>query len=186
MPATLTARVDDTQTGSTPIGSAEYALDGVYDLVGGQIFDVAEDLRSNDVVLKGANCFDPRGQAGVLVANPKGGTIIPAIAAMIGRRVQLIVPIGLEKRVFEDVSILAQRCNAPDSEGLRLLPIPAPIFTELDAVRLLTGAEACVMAAGGIYGAEGAVWLGIDGDQDQLQRAEELLNSVAAEPLCRA
>lgn len=152
---------------------------------GKQIFDVVDDLRSSDVVLKGANCFDPRGQAAVLVANPKGGTIIPAITAMIGRRVQLIVPIGLEKRVFEDVNDLAQRCNAPESDGLRLLPIPAPIFTELDAVRLLTGAEACVVAAGGIYGAEGAIWLGIDGDPEQLERAEALLKSVANEPPCR-
>jgi hypothetical protein len=152
---------------------------------GQQIFDVVDDLKSGDVILKGANCFDPRGQAAVLVANPKGGTIIPAITAKIGRRVQLIVPIGVEKRVGEDVNTLAQRCNAPESDGLRLVPIPAPIFTELDALRLLTGAEAHVMAAGGIYGAEGAVWLGIEGAPDQLQRAEELLKSVADEPLCR-
>ncbi len=150
-----------------------------------QIFDVVDDLRAGDVILKGANCFDPRGQAAVLVANPKGGTIIPAITAKIGRRAQLIVPIGLEKRVGEDVNTLALRCNAPDADGLRLVPIPAPIFTELDAIRLLTGADAQVIAAGGIYGAEGAVWLGIDGDPDQLRRAEDLLKSVANEPPCR-
>jgi hypothetical protein len=152
---------------------------------GKQIFDVADDLRAGDVILKGANCFDMRGQAGVLVAHPRGGTIIAAITAMIGRRVELLVPVGLEKRVLEDVHVLARRCNAPDSEGLRLLPIPARIFTELDAVRLLTGAEACLIAAGGVHGAEGAVWLGVDGSQEQIQVAEDLLKSVAAEPPCR-
>lgn len=152
---------------------------------GKQIYDVADDLRSSDVILKGANCFDTRGQAGVLIAHPKGGTIIAAITALIGRRVQLLVPVGLEKRVLEDVHILAQRCNGPDSEGVRLLPIPAPIFTELDAFRLLTGAEACLFAAGGVYGAEGAVWLGVNGSPDQVQRAEDLLKLIAAEPPCR-
>lgn len=154
-------------------------------LKGKQIFDVVDDLRTGDIILKGANCFDAGGHAGVLVAHAKGGTIIAAIMAMIGRRVQLLAPVGLEKRVLEDVHVLAQRCNAPDSHGLRLLPIPAPIFTELDAIRLLTGAEACLIASGGVLGAEGAVWLGIEGSQEQVQHAEELLKSVAAEPPCR-
>jgi hypothetical protein len=153
---------------------------------GKTIFDVVDGLKAGDVVLKGANALDPRGQAAVLVANPKGGTIIPAITAMIGRRVRLIVPIGLEKRVPEDVDVLAQRCNAPDAEGLRLLPIPGKTFTELDAIKLMTGAEARLFAAGGVYGAEGAVWLDLAGSPEQIQAATELLKSIADEPPCRA
>jgi len=152
---------------------------------GKTIFDVATTLKNGDVVLKGGNALDPRGQAAVLVAHPQGGTIIPAITAMIGQRVRLIVPIGLEKRVLEDVNTLAAQCNAPDTEGLRLLPIPGQTFTELDALKLLTGAEARVIAAGGVYGTEGAIWLGITGSPEQVQAAIDLLKAIADEPPCR-
>lgn len=151
---------------------------------GKTILDVVDDLKAGDVVLKGANAFDRRGQAAVQIAHPKGGTIIAALSAVVGQRVQLIVPVGLEKRVLEDVSVLAQRCNAPSARGLRMLPIPGKIFTELDAIGLMTGAEACLLAAGGIYGAEGAAWLGITGTEEQIQAAAELIKSVADEPPC--
>lgn len=152
---------------------------------GKTIFDVAADLKAGDVVLKGANCFDRHGRAAVWIGDAKGGTILAALPAVIGRRVRLIVPVGLEKRVFEDVDLLVQRCNAPGAEGLRLCPMPGDLFTELDAIRLLTGAEALLLAAGGVYGAEGAVWLGITGTPEQMEAAAGLLKAVANEPACR-
>jgi hypothetical protein len=152
---------------------------------GKTIFDVVDDLKAGDVVLKGANAFDARGQAAVQIADPKGGTILTAVSAVIGRRVRLIVPVGLEKRVLEDVNVLAKRCNAPDAEGPRLFPIPGEIFTELEAIKLMTGAEACLIAAGGVYGAEGAAWLGIIGTEEQTRAAAELIQSVVGEPPCR-
>ena len=108
-----------------------------------------------------------------------------AVSAVIGRRVRLIVPVGLEKRVLEDVSVLAQRCNAPGGQGPRLFPMPGQIFTELDAIQLLTDAEACLLASGGVYGAEGAAWLGITGTEEQIKAAAALLKSVSDEPPCR-
>jgi hypothetical protein len=146
---------------------------------------VADDLQAGDVVLKGANAFDPRGQGAVQIGHPQGGTILAALATVVGRRVRLIVPVGLEKRVFEDVNELAARCNAPGSEGPRLLPMPGEIFTELDAIKLLTGAELCLLAAGGVYGAEGASWLVITGSEAQIEAAAELIRSVSGEPLCK-
>jgi hypothetical protein len=152
---------------------------------GKTIFDAVDDLEAGDVVLKGANAFDARGKAAVQIGHPQGGTILAALAAVVGRRVRLIVPVGLEKRVLEDVDVLAQRCNAPDAKGPRLLPVPGKIFTELDAIKLLTGADACLIAAGGVYGAEGAAWLGISGAEEQVQAAAELIKSVAGEPPCK-
>jgi hypothetical protein len=152
---------------------------------GKTIYDVAGDLETGDVVLKGANAFDVRGKAAVQIGHPQGGTILAALATVVGQRVRLIVPVGLEKRVLEDVHVLAQRCNAPDAKGPRLLPIPGKIFTELDAIKLMTGAEACLIAGGGVYGAEGASWLGISGTDEQVQAATELIKLVADEPPCR-
>lgn len=152
---------------------------------GKTVADVADQLKEGDIVLKGANAFDSRGQAAVHVGSTTGGTILAALPAVIGRRVRLIVPVGLEKRVFEDVHALAQRCNAPGTEGPRLFPMPGQIFTELDAIKLLTGAQAFLISAGGVYGAEGAVWLGITGTDEQIQAAAKLIESVAGEPPCQ-
>ncbi len=152
---------------------------------GQTIFDVVDDLETGDIVLKGANAFDARGKAAVQIGHPKGGTILAALAAMVGRRVRLIMPVGLEKRVLEDADVLAQRCNAPGAKGPRLLPVSGELFTELDAIKLLTGADACLIAAGGVYGAEGAAWLGISGTEEQVQAATELIKSVADEPPCK-
>jgi hypothetical protein len=153
---------------------------------GQAVTDVAGDLRAGDVVLKGANAFDSRGQPAVQIGHPQGGTILATLPAVVGRRVRLIVPVGLEKRVFEDINVLAGRCNAPEANGPRLCPMPGEIFTEIDAIRLLTGAEACLIAGGGIYGAEGAYWFGISGTEEQVDAAAELIRSVAGEPPCQA
>jgi len=152
---------------------------------GQTIFDVADELQSGDVVLKGGNALDGRGQAAVQIAHPQGGTILAAAAAVVGRRVRLIVPIGLEKRVLEDVNALALRCNATGAQGPRLFPIPGETFTESDAIKLLTGAQVHLLAAGGVYGAEGASWLGIEGNDKQVEAAERLIQSLADEPPCR-
>jgi hypothetical protein len=151
---------------------------------GQTIFDVEDSLRAGDLVLKGANAFDQHGWAAVQIGHPKGGTLLAALSAMIGRRVRLLVPVGLEKRVLEDVKVLAEWCNAPGAHGPRLLPVAAPIFTEIDAIKLLTGAEARLLASGGIYGAEGAAWLGIDGTEEELAAATALIASLAGEPPC--
>jgi hypothetical protein len=151
---------------------------------GKTIFDVVGDLREGDVILKGANAFDAEGHPAVQIGHPQGGTILAALPAVIGRRARLIVPVGLEKRVLEPVADLAELCNAPGATGPRLFPMPGEIFTELDAIRLLTGAEACLVGGGGIYGAEGAYWLGVSGSEEQVQAAVELIKSVADEPPC--
>ena len=46
----------------------------------------------------------------------------------------------------------------------------------------LTGAKAQLAAAGGVAGAEGSVWLLIDGDPAREKEALALLQSVADEP----
>lgn len=152
---------------------------------GKTIFDVADELRAGDIILKGGNAFDVRGQAAVQIGHPQGGTVLAAAATVVGRRVQLIVPIGLEKRVLTNVNVLARLCNAPGVQGPRLFPMPGEVFTELEAIELLSGADAHLIAAGGIYGAEGAVWLGVTGTEEGVQAAVELIHSLSNEPLCR-
>ena len=105
--------------------------------------------------------------------------------AIIGRRVELIIPVGLEKKVFNDIPDLVMRVLAIETDGPRLMQLPGKIFTELDAIPLLTGAEAFQIAGGGVYGAEGSAWLGISGTDEQIQATIQLLEDLKNEPACQ-
>jgi hypothetical protein len=150
---------------------------------GKTIADVVDSLREGDVILKGANALDlERKQAAILIGHPKAGTIGLALPAVVGRRVKLIIPVGLEKRVNDDLYALAEKLNAPGAGGYRLLPVPGEVFTELDAVSFLTGANAELISAGGVCGAEGSCWLAVTGTKEQEDAAEKIFASVTYEP----
>jgi hypothetical protein len=156
-------------------------------LKGKEIFDVIDEMRAPDVVLKGANALNlPLHRAAVLVGHPMAGTAGALAPAVFGRRVQLIIPIGLEKRVGQDLDALAELLNDPKGEGPRFFPLPGKAFTEIDAIELLTGATATLTGGGGIFGAEGSVWLTVTGTSDQLHQAQELFNSLIHEGPCEA
>jgi hypothetical protein len=155
---------------------------GIYQK-GKTIADVIDDLKEGDVILKGANALDlTRRQAAILIGHPKGGTIGLALPAIVGRRVRLIIPVGLEKRVSGDLYALSEKLNAPGACGYRLLPIIGEVFTELDALRALTAADVELIAAGGVRGAEGACWIAVTGEEEQEAFAEQIIGSVADEP----
>ena len=150
---------------------------------GKTIFEVVDDLKEGDVIIKGANAVDlQRKQAALLIGHPKAGTVGVALQAVAGRRVKLIIAVGLEKRVNDDLCCLAEKVNTPGAGGYRLLPVPGKVFTEIEAIHLLTGATAEIIACGGVCGAEGACWLAVSGTEAQEEAAEKLFQSVAAEP----
>jgi len=146
---------------------------------GKTIFDVAEELEEGDLILKGANAlYLPQRQAGVLIGHEKAGTMGVILQAVVGRRVGLLIPVGLEKRVYTDILTLSRQVNSTGSKGPRLLPAPGEVFTEIDAILTLTGAKAELVAAGGAFGAEGGVWLGVEGKREQIEAVENLLVQV--------
>jgi hypothetical protein len=150
---------------------------------GKTLADLIDSLKEGDVILKGANALDlARGQAAILIGHPKAGTIGLALPAVVGRRVRLIIPVGLEKRVIGDLNTLAAKLNAPGAGGYRLLPVPGEVFTELDALRALTAADVELIAAGGVCGAEGGCWIAVTGEEEQEAFAEQIIASVADEP----
>jgi hypothetical protein len=150
------------------------------------IFDVIEELHAEDVVLKGANAVDVRrGHAAVYIGHPQAGTAGVILPAVVGRRVKLIVPVGLEKRVLGNLTDLAEELAEADVEGPRMLPLPGEVFTELEALSALSGSAARMVAAGGVYGAEGSVFIAVRGSRDQEQQAQELIESLAQEPPCQ-
>jgi hypothetical protein len=178
--------VKTTDTGRLP-DESQFAGDVV--IVNGSwergktIFDVVDSLKEGDVIIKGANSVDPdRKKAGILIGHPKGGTIIAALQTVIGKRVALVIPVGLEKRIADDIDDVARTLNRPGSAGFRLMPVSGEIITEIEAIKILFGLDARLIAAGGIGGAEGSVWLCVEGAKEKEEQARAFLGKVAGEP----
>lgn len=147
------------------------------------IQDVAPELKAGDIILKGANAVDLKtGDAAVLIGHPEGGTLTGIFAAAIGRRVEVMVPVGVEKRVDGAISQLCSLCNDPQASGVRLAPAPGKAYTEIDAIREMTGAQAALIAAGGICGYEGAAWFQCTGTDEELKKVREVIEKVKNTP----
>jgi len=56
------------------------------------------------------------------------------------------------------------------------------VLTGIEALALLTGAAAELVAGGGFCGAEGSVWPAVSGEPEQEEAAENLLRSLSHEP----
>jgi hypothetical protein len=128
-----------------------------------------------DVYVKGVNAIDPQGKVGVLIGNEvEGGTIGKVIAAQKHKNFNIIYPVGLEKlipvSIQEAAAAARDRLNLSYAMGSRcsLLLCEGKVVTELKAIKLLTGAEAIPIAAGGVDGAEGAITLLVSGEDNQV------------------
>ncbi|HSW57752.1 MAG TPA: hypothetical protein VLH15_05085 [Dehalococcoidales bacterium] len=132
----------------------------------------------DDVYVKGVNAIDPDGKVGVLIGNHvEGGTIGKVIAAQKEKRFTIIYPVGLEKTIpvsIQDAVIAAKNRLALSysmGSACSLLSCEGKVITEIKAIKLLSGATAVPIAAGGIDGAEGAITFVISGEEDQVKKA---------------
>lgn len=144
------------------------------------------DMGPGDVFIKGANAVHYQtGRAGVLIGHPTGGTVGAVIGCIVARRITFIVPVGLEKCVAEPIEdVQAFMDGDRESRGAvpSLWPVDAQIITEIEALKILTGADVMQSAAGGLAGAEGAVRLVARGTEEQIERAAELAEAIHGEP----
>jgi hypothetical protein len=157
--------------------------------------DAVKKLKPGDVVMKGANALDYKNKLAAgnimvgphlgFVPGPDGGTTGMTMPSIVARKVHLIIPVGLEKQVAGDIVDLTLKMREP-MESLNVLPsmwlLTGEIVTELEAIKILTGATAFQSSAGGVNGAEGGVWLVFRGTRDQVEKAMELTKSVKGEP----
>jgi len=143
--------------------------------------DLIDEMTPDSVYIKGANAIDPQGKAGILIANPSEqfkGSIAVAIAGAKQKGYKMIFAVGLEKLIpipIKEAAKDARRKEYSYAMGLpcALLPVEGIVVTEVDAIRILTGATAVPISAGGIGGAEGAVVLVIKGEDAQVKKAIE-------------
>jgi hypothetical protein len=161
--------------------------------------EAAKKLKAGDVVMKGANALDYKNKmAAINILDPAGGTTGITMPFIIARKVNLVIPVGLEKLVAGDLMDTTLKMREP----VESLPVPSggsktlfpgnnipsmwlvtgEIVTELEAIKILTGATAFQSSAGGVSGAEGGVWLVFRGTRDQVKKALELVKSIQGEP----
>jgi hypothetical protein len=146
-------------------------------------FTAVKEMGKGDVYLKGANALDYVGQiAGVLIGSSTGGTTGAVMGQIVGKKITLIIPVGLEKLVYEDINELHRLASEEDCEGPNLWPLAGIIVTEIEALYVLTGVDATLLAAGGIAGAEGAVRLLLEGTEEAVEAAVKLVESIKGEP----
>ena len=144
--------------------------------------EICAGMGTGDIIFKGVNAVHPATKtAGILIGNTAtGGTIMEAARAVYSRRAKLILPVGLEKRVELPAYELERVLNDPEAAGLRFTAAPGEVFTEIDAIRLLTGCDAVLVGAGGVDGGEGCVYLQLSGGD--LEAAQALAAQVRHEP----
>jgi len=161
--------------------------------------DAVKKLKAGDVVIKGANALDYRNKlAAVNILDPSGGTTGSTMPFIIARKAHLVIPVGLEKVVAGDIVDITLKMREPVESlevpaGSGSSPYPGStipsmwlvtgeIVTELEAIKILTGATAFQSSAGGVSGAEGGVWLVFRGTREQVSNALKLVQSIQGEP----
>ena len=174
-------------------GAPSWKVDSIPDLVlvNGQPdpeldrFSALEKMRAGDLYIKGANALNyAAGVAGITIGHPRGGTVGGAMGHIVGKKLRLLIPVGLEKEVPFDIEEAAALISEPD-EHLghvhSLWPVRGIIFTEIEALDVLCGVDAYPVAAGGIAGAEGGLRLLLDGDAEAVREAVSLVESIQGE-----
>jgi hypothetical protein len=140
-------------------------------------------MGKSDVFIKGANALDYNGKmAGVLIGGNSGGTLGAVLGNVIGRKINLVIPVGLEKLVNKDMNELQRLASSSDYEGPGLWPITGIIVTEIEALNILTGVDTTLLSSGGIAGAEGSVRLLLDGTEKKVNDALDLVGNFQEEP----
>ncbi len=148
--------------------------------------DVLPQIKPDDVIMKGGNALDYEHRiVGVWTGSKTGGTVGKIEPFMDRGTARVIIPIGLEKQIAGRVREVADRVNSP-VESLtnqpRMRILPGQIVTEIEALRTLANVEAWQASAGGIGGAEGAVWLIWRGCKTDVEKAMEIIRGIQGEP----
>ncbi len=132
-------------------------------------------MKQGDVFVKGCNAVNYKQKlGGILIGHHEGGTIGGTLGTIVARKIHLVLPVGLEKSVYADMNDISKSLREDDEYvggGTSLMPVAGHIVTEIEALKILADVEALQVAAGGIAGAEGGVWLLIDGEKPQIEKA---------------
>ena len=148
---------------------------------------VLAKMGPTDVFIKGANAVDPFGQAGILLGGAGGGTIGRAWGHITANGVTAIFAVGLEKLVPVSLADIAPKTGIESVDvslgmAVGMMVVGGSIITEMEALKLLVGVEVYPIAGGGISGGEGSKTFLLEGEEENVKAAYDLVCSVKGEP----
>ncbi|MFQ5819169.1 MAG: hypothetical protein ACE5I5_04215 [Candidatus Heimdallarchaeota archaeon] len=151
------------------------------------LLDYVEVMNVDDVIIKSGNAMDCEGNAAVFIGEFNGGEIGKILPWIVSKGIRFIVPMTFDKLIPVPIKRAVQECGIlkmSNSMGIAasLLPLPGTIITPIEAVKILTGAVAIPVGAGGVGGAEGSIVMLIAGSDKQVQDAWKIIDSVKGEP----
>ncbi|MFH1090914.1 MAG: hypothetical protein V1742_05020, partial [Pseudomonadota bacterium] len=140
-------------------------------------------MRPNDVCIFGANAIDVYGNAALMYGAPFQGNPGRVIPGLIPEITNIIIPVGLEKLIPGSITEMVSRTGRRTVDlslgmPVGLLPIAGKIITEKDALPLLAGVSCLVIGRGGIFGAEGSTTMIVDGPQEEVEKAVDIIMSI--------
>lgn len=140
----------------------------------------------NDVIIKSGNVLDPYGKVAVMLGSPDGGEIGQIMGLILGKGIKLLVPMTLNKTIpvsIEKAVAESGICKISKSMGMPigLMPLPGEVFTEIDAIKVLTGAEAIPISMGSAEG-DGVLTMIIRGEEKCVEKAWKIINEIRNEP----
>ncbi|HKL78954.1 MAG TPA: hypothetical protein VJ888_00815 [Mobilitalea sp.] len=146
------------------------------------MFHVADQLRPGDLIFKGANAVNLETlQAATLIGHPAAGTINPVLKCVGRGCAKLYLPIGLNKRIMGDIKEISAGLNMNNLTGVGYMPISGTIITELQAIKIISGCEAELVAIVGLSDTEAAYRIAVTGLEQQIMIMDEAYSSICKE-----
>lgn len=144
-------------------------------------------MTKDDVFIKSGNMLDPSRKAAIFVGDPREA-IRPLLSLIKARNVSLLIPMTLNKTIPVPIEQAMKACNENREQVdgrsmgmmVKVLPLPGQVFTEIDAIKILTGALAIPIAMGTVQG-DAAVTMILDGPNRSVEAAWRLVLEIKGE-----
>ena len=148
---------------------------------------VMAKMGPNDVFIKGANAIDPLGMAAIWLGGAGGGTIGTVWGYITSLGVKTIIAAGLEKLIPFSLADMVPKMGIKTVDrslgmAVGMMVVEGEVVTEVEALNMLTGATAMPMGGGGIDGAEGSKAFLLEGVDDAIKAAYDLVCGIKGEP----
>lgn len=159
-------------------------------IMGHNVYEVDDKLEETvnsmgpeDICLISANAIDSEGNAAMMAGAPLGGNPGRIISGLMAEGVNIIIPVGLEKLIPGKIqqAVAASGRKKPDTAmgmAVGLIPLTGRVFTEIDAIKAISGLDAVVIGRGGICGAEGASVFAVEGPKKQCKNLMDIIRDI--------
>jgi hypothetical protein len=149
--------------------------------------ELVDEMGPDDVYIKSGNALDPFGNVGVLAGNAvEGGTFGLVLSSFRRKKFKIVFPIGLEKLIPNSVLDVCKETGIRRMDYSMGIPCTLlavkgtdiEVVTEVDAIKILTQAEAIQIGAGGLMGAEGGITMVIKGTRERVLKAVKIIEEI--------